>query len=898
MAQDLEKLVVQLSADVKGYERAMQRAVGLTNRQARAIENRTAAMGKRLDGIGKSAANSLLRPLGAIGGALAVTEVARYADAWTRANNSLAIAGVTGARQADILERIYQSAQANGAPLEAMAGLFGKAAQASDNLGASQSEMLKFTDGVGVALKVAGTSATQAQGALTQLGQALGQARVMAEEFNSINEGARPILMAVAHGLDEAGGSVSKLKQLVNDGKVSGQQFFQAFLKGLPTIQAMAKNATQTIEQGITKVSNAFTKYIGQTDESLGASTRLSAGLNALADNFDQTADVVLQVASVIAGALVGRSLGGMIVKMGLATAAAVKLVAAIRTIGTASALAGSFGGLAAAAGPLGLVIGGTVVGALALFSSSSAEAKVGAEAYAKALEAVEERAKTSGDAVAAAGEKYREAQKNTANAGLAEAQADIESIHREFEGFIKTMDHASTREFVSKEQLSQLAVLFAELKSGDKTAEELHDELSKLARTSYNGETMAQFLQPLLEQLDKAIQASALLKDTLKTLAEPTARAAETASMAAYEKMAAAGKAFTDEALRRASLSKDQLALEKEIADVKKESAEAGATLTKGQIEALAQARIAGNADRSSEGKKPKKTADDRFADDVRQIRDRTAAVVAETQAMASLNPLINDYGFAVEKASAAQSLLSAAKEAELADTPTLRAEIDKLATAYATASADAQKLAESQDKVREKAEEFKALGQDVLKGFINDMKSSETRAEALSNALGRIADKLLDMSLNSLFDGIGKGGGSGIFGSLSKLLGFSDGGFTGHGGKYAPAGMVHKGEYVFSKQAVQRAGLGNLDAMHRSLKGHANGGAVAMSAPRLPKVGQAGKTAGGPISITTTIDARGADQAAIARLEQAQATRDAQLRRDIPALVRSAQSRGISLR
>ncbi len=55
----------------------------------------------------------------------------------------------------------------------------------------------------------------------------------------------------------------------------------------------MAANATQTIEQGVTKVNNAFTKYIGQTDESLNGSQRLSAALNALADNFDATTDVV-----------------------------------------------------------------------------------------------------------------------------------------------------------------------------------------------------------------------------------------------------------------------------------------------------------------------------------------------------------------------------------------------------------------------------------------------------------------------------------------------------------------------------------------------------------------------------------------------------------------------------
>lgn len=60
--------------------------------------------------------------------------------------------------------------------------------------------------------------------------------------------------------------------------------------------------------------------------------------------------------------------------------------------------------------------------------------------------------------------------------------------------------------------------------------------------------------------------------------------------------------------------------------------------------------------------------------------------------------------------------------------------------------------------------------------------------------------------------------------------------GGFTGNGGKYEPAGIVHKGEYVIPKKDVnQRTGLPNADALGRLQKGapgrsgYANGGYVA---------------------------------------------------------------------
>jgi hypothetical protein len=49
LAQDLERLVVQLSADIKQYERAMQKAVGVTRKQASAIEKRYDAMGAKIN---------------------------------------------------------------------------------------------------------------------------------------------------------------------------------------------------------------------------------------------------------------------------------------------------------------------------------------------------------------------------------------------------------------------------------------------------------------------------------------------------------------------------------------------------------------------------------------------------------------------------------------------------------------------------------------------------------------------------------------------------------------------------------------------------------------------------------------------------------------------------------
>jgi phage-related minor tail protein len=138
------------------------------------------------------------------------------------------------------------------------------------------------------------------------------------------------------------------------------------------------------------------------------------------------------------------------------------------------------------------------------------------------------------------------------------------------------------------------------------------------------------------------------------------------------------------------------------------------------------------------------------------------------------------------------------------------------------------------------------------VTKGFITDLRQGlqngegffRSFANAALNALDKVVDKLLDDVLDAIFQvnkagsgGAGGGGGflGGIFGSIGKFFGFAGGGYTGPGEKYQPAGIVHKGEYVFSAAAVRALGVSNLDRAHRRAKGYAEGGYVDGSTPRI---------------------------------------------------------------
>lgn len=194
-----------------------------------------------------------------------------------------------------------------------------------------------------------------------------------------------------------------------------------------------------------------------------------------------------------------------------------------------------------------------------------------------------------------------------------------------------------------------------------------------------------------------------------------------------------------------------------------------------------------------------------------------------------------------AAAQASHQQELLNKAQDAGIKLTAAQRAELMGLGAALGSAEVGYERLKETFE-----------FAKDTVKGFVSDLRSGlkngesfwESFKNAALNALDKIVDKILNDVIDALFQvnsagsGIGGGGGiGGILGSLFSFLGFANGGYTGPGHKYKPAGIVHAGEYVFSAAATSRIGVGNLDAMHRSAKGYADGGYTGRAANDNPR-------------------------------------------------------------
>ncbi len=113
----------------------------------------------------------------------------------------------------------------------------------------------------------------------------------------------------------------------------------------------------------------------------------------------------------------------------------------------------------------------------------------------------------------------------------------------------------------------------------------------------------------------------------------------------------------------------------------------------------------------------------------------------------------------------------------------------------------------------------------------------------------------------------GAASSGGSWIS-AIGSFFGFADGGYTGEGTKYQPAGIVHAGEHVTRSEVVKQPGaLSFLDQFNRygmsalyGLRGYAVGGlvgAAGVSMPALPGAGVSEAAGGrnGPVTLNQRV-------------------------------------------
>ncbi|TCQ78038.1 tape measure domain-containing protein [Ochrobactrum sp. BH3] len=774
---DLESLVVQLSADFKSFEKSLARANDVSNRQFNAIERRARQMNKNLDGIFTRSFSGLTAPLAGIGAALGVDQLRKMTDTWTDMTSRVNLAAGSIDKGTEVMGRLGEMARRTYSDLSQTAESYLSNATALRELGYNADESLNYTEALNNALVVSGAKGDRAARVIDALAKAMATGKLQGDNLNTVIESGGRVAEALAAGLDT---TVGGLRKLGSQGKITGNDIVRGLSSQMETLRQEAADMPATIGDGFTLLNNALLQYVGNADSAAGVSAKISEALVMIADNFDKVADGALQVAAVIAGALVGRSLLGMIRTLGLGVTALGQFRKALAAASTMGGLATAFGGLGAAAGPVGMVIGGAVVSSLILYNSTVGESSQGATLFAERLKKVEEAAKSSGNAVEQAGRQNDAYTQNSLSKEVEASVVALDDAREAAVNMLASFAQVSSMSLITPQQYDELARLRDGVNEGTVSAEDAKQSLFAMANADYNFQEVADAIGPILDRLAMVSTAARGAAADLAAVTGARALVEDRSTRSAkdpYIMQREAANEYERDQMRLAALSKKEHALEMERKKVRDAATKDGIALTEKQIDAIARANVAAQESRTAEGKKPKKekkTPADKFDMTVQDANDRTAALVAETEALRQINPLIDDYGFAAEKARTEQELLNAAQKAGIAITPELRSQIAQTADQWALATAEANKLNEAQGELRQKSSEWRSTELDAFKGLVTDLSSGKDAVEALTDAVQKLIDKLLDMTLNNLFEGLfGKSGS--LFGGF---LGFKDGG------------------------------------------------------------------------------------------------------------------------
>lgn len=704
-------------------------------------------------------------------GTVGVAAIAREADAY--ANLSVRIKLVTSSEEQfnAVRRQVIAISMRTGGELSATTDLYTKMARSVKGAQATQQNFLTVTETINKALAVSGTTGQAAEGVIRQLGQGLASGALRGDEFNSVMEGAPILMEAVAKSM---GTTTGALRTLAADGKLTSDVLVKALLKAGKDIDAQFAQMPLTISRASAELKTAFTVYIGTADQAAGASRATANAISLVANNFDSIANAILAVA-VVAG---GRYVVGMVA----ATRATVAAAVAARGLG--GAIAGIFGGIP------GLIL--TVAG-LALsfvdFGKAAEEAKDPAEAITPPLDEIGRAAKEAQERLDNLTQSLNRAstarlrnEVNKLRDALAEVERATDSARIKYaKGEMGGMDFAK--------QLAELGRARRQMQEGERILLERESKKGSLSeREGKDGKKAedqrkrdADERKRLADEADRELDAEIGAAQKRTDAAEQSERELEgMRTQIAIDGARARGDVLTAEQMeieRKFAALKDKLLANGGTdADVSALESVMGFEKARPQLEQFERdlARVKAEAAAGKENLKIGRESGNIGQGEFKQgVADIDAGMMAEIDGMIAK---AKELGIVLPKAFA-----DASREAGKTD------QVMKITGASAA----------------DLAMNFSAGLSNAIMDVANGTKSAgEAFREFAAQFLAQIAQMIIQqMIFNALKGSFG-------FAEGGLVAGFASGGYTGDGGKYQPAGVVHRGEYVIPKHIVEQPG------------------------------------------------------------------------------------------
>ena len=272
---------------IAGVGTAAESAAGKVEPAHRRIRDGVESISTQLDRLKSNFEAFAGISFASMGIGFGAAETLKLADAYTAITSKLRLVTDGTQELARTQDLLFQSSQRNLVPYADTVTLYANLSRGAGELGASQQQLMHFTEGVGAALRLSGSNAQAASGGLLQLSQMMAGPIVQAQEFNSLIDAMPELLRAASRNIDGTGGSIAGLKVMVNEGHLATKTLFEAMLKGSDDLIGQAQGMKMTVGQAWTYMQNELLRYVGVNDQASGASASLAQAIKFVADNID-----------------------------------------------------------------------------------------------------------------------------------------------------------------------------------------------------------------------------------------------------------------------------------------------------------------------------------------------------------------------------------------------------------------------------------------------------------------------------------------------------------------------------------------------------------------------------------------------------------------------------------
>ena len=286
VAVDLTANAAQIIGEMNRAAAAVQKAAGQmqgnTNKLASSFNQAEQRVNASIGKIG-NAFRSLQGTLAVLGVGLGAREIIRYADSYKLVEAQLRLVTGSAEEAAAVQERLFQSAQSLGVGVDALNTIFIRTARNAESLGVSQETIIQASEALGAAIKISGTSASEAQNALIQLSQSFASGVLRGDELRSVAEQLPVVLDAVAAA---TGRTRQEIINFARENGLAADIVIQALVRQRDAFVEQADAIGGTVEQAMNRVQNAIQRVAGQAGEA-GAFQPLTDSLNSFAASLE-----------------------------------------------------------------------------------------------------------------------------------------------------------------------------------------------------------------------------------------------------------------------------------------------------------------------------------------------------------------------------------------------------------------------------------------------------------------------------------------------------------------------------------------------------------------------------------------------------------------------------------